>query len=131
MYAWRHKETGQWLVLDQSRSHVKLSDTCHYSGDINQASVLMLPPIKERNSVEPVKVNVTRFVEIISDENCLKRNIKTLKDKGRKGEPFGISYVQRICGLGYNQARETIDKAIEDGVLVKTDECDWYYRFSS
>lgn len=65
MYAWRHKETGKWLVIDQSRTHVKLYDTYSYVDDINLASVALRPPRPIRDDVEPVEVRVTRFVEII------------------------------------------------------------------
>ena len=64
-------------------------------------------------------------------EEYLDRNIKVLQEKARKDRAFGISYVQRLCRVGYNQACHTVERAVEQGVLVNDEERDWQYRFSS
>ena len=47
------------------------------------------------------------------------RNIKTLLEFGRIDKPFGISHIQRVCRIGYNQACHTVDRAINQGILVR------------
>jgi len=67
----------------------------------------------------------------MTPEEYLDRNIKTLQESAHKDRPFGTSYVQRLCRIGYNQARHTIDRAIEKGVLVQDEGCEWHVRFAS
>jgi len=66
LIAWRHKETGQWLVLDERTTHTKLSTTYSFTNNIHEASIC-LPPFEVRQKVEPIKVKVTRTVEIIKE----------------------------------------------------------------
>ena len=63
-------------------------------------------------------------------EEFLDRNLKKIKVTGRQ-RAFGTSYVQRICLTGYNQARRTIERGMEQGILVRDEYCDWQYRLSS
>lgn len=68
---------------------------------------------------------------MMTTEEYLDRNIATLQEQARKDRPFGTSYVQRLCRIGYNQACHTIDRAIEKGILVRDEGCEWNYRFAS
>lgn len=67
----------------------------------------------------------------MTPEEYLDRNIKTLTEIGKRDDPFGASYIQRVCLVGYVQARHTIDRAIEQGVLVRDTDHEWLVRFAS
>ena len=62
-------------------------------------------------------------------EEYEERNIKLLLDIGKRDDPFGVSYVQRICRIGYNQACYTIERAITQGTLEHDTEREWLVRF--
>jgi len=64
-------------------------------------------------------------------DDYINRNIETILKDARRNKPFGTSYIQRVCGIGYNQARHTIDKCLQDGILVKDGDCEFRYRFAS
>lgn len=66
MIAWRNKRTGKWLVIDETRSHTKISDSFRFTGDINQASITSYVPQVVRPEVEPVSVKVKRIVTIVN-----------------------------------------------------------------
>lgn len=63
-------------------------------------------------------------------ENYLKRNIKTYLEKGRTDSANGPSHIQRTCRIGYNQAVDTIEYGIEQGVLVRDSEKEWLHRIA-
>lgn len=44
--------------------------------------------------------------------------------------PFGISQIQRVLRFGYNRAAHLVDRAIENGILVRSDEHPYIVRFS-
>lgn len=68
--------------------------------------------------------------EALSDENHLDRHLETYTEKGRKDKGNGISHVQRICRIGYNQARHMVDRGIETGVLTNDPEKDYLHRIA-
>lgn len=43
---------------------------------------------------------------------------------------FGISRIQRVLRIGYNQAAHLVDRAIESGILVRIDDYPHMARFS-
>lgn len=59
----------------------------------------------------------------------IERNIKTFTEKADNGKVFGCSYLQRICGVGYNQAQDTIEEMKKRG-LIKT-HGDYTFRLSN
>lgn len=64
-------------------------------------------------------------------EEYEERNIKVLIEAGQRVRPFVVTYVQRLCRIGYNQAMHTIERAIKQGVLVRDADCEFRYRFTS
>jgi hypothetical protein len=68
---------------------------------------------------------------MMTPEEYEERNIKTLLEAGKRDGPFGVSYIQRVCRIGYNQACHTLDRAIEQGVLVRDADKEWLVRFAS
>lgn len=67
---------------------------------------------------------------LVSDENHLDRHLKTYTEIGRKDKGNGVSHVQRICRIGYNQARRMVDRGIETGVLTNDPEKDYLHRIA-
>ncbi len=68
---------------------------------------------------------------MMTPEEYEERNIKTLLEVGRRDGAFGVSYIQRVCRIGYKQACHTLDRAIEQGVLVQDTDKEWLVRFAS
>lgn len=67
----------------------------------------------------------------MNPEEFISRNINLfLSAAGNtdKNMEFGVSYIQRVCKIGYNQACHTRDKLIDDGV-IETSICDHRYIF--
>ena len=56
------------------------------------------------------------------------RNIKTLLSELKDGEYKGVSFIQRICLIGYNQAARTVEYGIEKGVLIQDGASPHLYR---
>jgi len=54
-------------------------------------------------------------------------NIQKFIDNHEKGEPFGVSRMQRICYIGYNESCWTIEQGIEQGIFAKSDKKPWLY----
>lgn len=65
------------------------------------------------------------------EERNIKVLIKGLNAIECQAEAFGVSYVQRTCEIGYNQAMYTIERALKQGVLVKDTERGHLYRLAS
>ena len=84
------------------------------------------------NSLVPIRAEKKRVkaISMMTPEEYLDRNIKTLTEVGKRSDPFGVSYIQRVCRVGYNQACHTIDRAIEQGVLERDADCEWLVRFA-
>lgn len=67
----------------------------------------------------------------MTPEDFEERNIRNLISAGHRSDAFGVSYVQRTCQIGYNQAMRTIERAVKQGILVKDAELDYRFRFAS
>jgi len=66
MNAWRSRSTGQWLTVDQTRTHVKTQDSYRMVDDIHQAYVGRIPNrVMSAYNLIPVLVTVTRAVKIM------------------------------------------------------------------
>ena len=64
-------------------------------------------------------------------EDFLDRNIRVLIDQARRDRGFGTSYVQRLCRIGYNQAAQTIERAVSQGLLAPDDSHDMWFKFAT
>ena len=60
----------------------------------------------------------------------LDRNIHTLRMKAPANTSFGISTIQRLCNIGYNQAARTVERFIELGGLIQDETSSSQYRLS-
>ena len=60
-------------------------------------------------------------------EDYIERNIKVFIENRNRDE-FGVSHVQRICRIGYNQARHTIDEMLKREI-IKPGENGFSYKF--
>lgn len=70
------------------------------------------------------------LAEGATNENHLDRHLKTYTETGRKDKGNGISHVQRICRIGYNQARRMVNRGIETGVLINDPAKDYLHRIA-
>lgn len=61
-------------------------------------------------------------------EEYYERNLEIYLKEGRKNCANGISHMQSVCRIGYNQSCRTIDYGISKGVLVKDSDKEWLHR---
>lgn len=61
----------------------------------------------------------------------IERNIKVFTEGSIKTREFGTSYVQRVCRIGYNQARYTIEEMLERKIIDYAESCEWQYIFNT
>jgi len=64
-------------------------------------------------------------------EDYIERNINIFTEKALKDKEFGTSYVQRICRIGYNQARHTIEAMLERKIIDYAENSEWNYVFNT
>lgn len=57
-----------------------------------------------------------------SPEDYYKRNIETIKRDSKKAK-MSIGYVMQLCGIGYNQACETMEFGVANGCFEKIEVC--------
>jgi len=60
-------------------------------------------------------------------EEYIERNIKVFTEQAPKGHEFGTSYVQRVCRIGYNQARYTIEEMLDRKIIDYAESREWTY----
>ena len=56
-------------------------------------------------------------------------HLQTLIERGQRAYPFGVSYVQRCCKIGYNLAMSVIEEGLESGVIFRDPNCEYKYFF--
>jgi len=59
------------------------------------------------------------------------RNIKAFLENSNKQRAFGVSYIQRLCRVGYNQACYTRDEMLKRDIIKYSGESEWEYEFNS
>lgn len=64
-----------------------------------------------------------------SPEDYYKRNIETIKRDSKKAE-MPIGYIMNLCGIGYNQALQTMAFAINQGIIEKPSKDEFIYRLA-
>lgn len=64
-------------------------------------------------------------------EAYIERNIKVFTEQAVKGREFGTSYVQRVCRIGYNQARYTIEEMLARKIIDYAENREWSYIFNA
>lgn len=57
----------------------------------------------------------------------LEKNIKAVLSKADRKKPIGPTNIQRLAGVGYNQALHTLDEMVEQGLI--TQENPYTYRW--
>lgn len=66
-------------------------------------------------------------------EDYLKRNIKILTEKVEEFPTdngyFGAAFIQRHCRVGYNQACDTIQYGVNEGIIVRNPNNGYQYKF--
>lgn len=64
---WVHRETGEYMVLDIRRTHVKLAGTLTTTKYLQCATINERPPYGYRKYFVPLQVNVVRTVALPDD----------------------------------------------------------------
>ncbi|WPD22850.1 MAG: hypothetical protein SD837_22035 [Candidatus Electrothrix scaldis] len=64
----------------------------------------------------------------MNPDQFLDLNISILQRTAPRDTLFGISTVQRLCRVGYNQAARTVERFIEQGGLIRDVERPSQYR---
>lgn len=59
----------------------------------------------------------------------MSKHLDELIERGQRNYPFGVSYVQRCCKIGYNLAKNIIDEGLENGVIFRDPNCEYKYFF--
>ena len=67
----------------------------------------------------------------MNTEEHLDRHLNTYTEEGRKGSSNGVSHVQRVCGIGYNQACHMIKRGIEKGILIRDEQNKWLHKIAT
>lgn len=63
-------------------------------------------------------------------EQHLDKHLETYLKEGRKDSANGVSHVQRICRIGYNQACNMIERGIEKGILISDNDAEYLHRIA-
>ncbi len=63
-------------------------------------------------------------------EDFIERNIRNFLAKASEDRIFGVSYIQRLCRIGYNQACDTRDAMIKQGIIKFSDDDGWTYQLT-
>lgn len=64
-------------------------------------------------------------------EDYYERNLKILLEHLGEDQLKGVSYIQRVVRIGYNQACRTIEHGIEKGVLIRDTVKPYLYRLNT
>lgn len=68
-------------------------------------------------------------IVIRSPEDFIDRNIKTFIENAENEKLFGVSYVQRICRIGYSQACYTIAEMLDRQLITVDEVKEWKYTY--
>ena len=60
-----------------------------------------------------------------------RKNISIINLNYKKmGLRFGVGMIERVLGISHNEAINTIEQALDDGVLTRIPEQEYLYKFT-
>jgi DNA segregation ATPase FtsK/SpoIIIE-like protein len=69
------------------------------------------------------------MIMLTTVEDFYERNVRMMDEHADKDRWFGMTYVQRICRIGYNQSCHTIEHMLNQGLIEQNPKCEWQYRY--
>lgn len=60
-------------------------------------------------------------------EDYIERNIQTFIESADRSRRPTVSWVQRVCRIGYNQAMHTLEEMERRGIVTRGETWEWYW----